>query len=128
MKQFLQSIWLKYQVFILGLLGAIALALQTALTAHPEATDMKLYMFAAVMAGLSFIASQWRGKGITITGILGVLAGVFVQMNQTGTFFWNQFIIYAVLAVLAAVASPAKPATYETNGVIEQAKEPPKLK
>lgn len=109
------SFFTKNKVFLLGLLGAIAISLQTLLAGNAESQDLKVYLFAIIMAALSYIANQWRGQGVTILGILGTLSGVFVSLQQTGTFTWNQFLIYSILAILAAVAPPAKPATYEIN-------------
>ena len=105
----------KNKVFLLGLLGAIAVCLQGLLTGTPETTDLKVYLFSALIAALSYVSKEWRGQGVTITGILGALAGAFVQLHETGQFSWNQFIIYSILAILSAVAPPAKPESYETD-------------
>jgi len=121
----LTGLWTKYKVFIFGLLGAIAVSLQELLTANTGDADLKVYGFAILMAGLSFIATQWRGQGVTILGILGTLAGVFVTMQQTGNFTWTQFITFAIAALLSAVAPPPKPVTYEKDAAIVQAKEVP---
>ncbi len=122
-----QTFFSKYRVFIFGLVGAIALSLQAAFTESGEGQDLMIYLYAVLMAGLSFIATEWRGKNVSITGIVGTLAGVFVTMQQTGTFTWAQFVTSAVLAVLAAVAPPPKPSTYEKNEAIVQAKELPPI-
>lgn len=116
------TFWERYRVFIFGLVGAIAISLQALLTETGEGQDTKVYLYAALMAALSFIATEWRGQGVSITGILGTLAGVFVTMQTSGTFTWAQFVVSAVLAVLAAVAPPPKPLTYEKNDAIVEAK------
>jgi len=109
MKTKLLKFWNKYKVFILGLLGSIAVSLQELLTTNSADADLKVYGFAILMTALSYIATQWRGKGITILGILGTLSSVFVTMQQTGNFTWTQFITFSVAALLAAVAPPPKP-------------------
>ncbi len=120
------TFWNKYKVFLLGLAGAIAVSLQEFLTNNTEA-NVRVYAFAALMAALSYVATQWRGKGVTIFGIVGTLAGVFVTMQQTGTFTWTQFIYSAIAAVLAAVSSPPKPSSYEHNEAIVEAKQIPAI-
>ncbi len=122
-----QTFFSKYRVFIFGLVGAITLSLQAAFTESGEGQDLKVYLYSALMAGLAFIATEWRGKNVSITGIIGTLAGVFVTMQQTGTFTWAQFVTSAVLAILAAVAPPPKPSTYEKNESIVEAKKLPPL-
>lgn len=117
------TFWEKYKVFIFGLLGSIALALNELLNeTGGEGQATRVYLYAALMAALSFISTEWRGQGVSLTGIIGTLAGVFVALETTGSFSWFQFIISGIMAVLAAVASPAKPLTYEKNRAIVQAK------
>lgn len=118
------TFWDKWKVFILGLAGAVAIALQELLANNPT-PDYKVYAYAALMAALSFVATEWRGKNVSITGIIGTLAGVFVSLNTTGTFTWNQFILSGIAAVLATVAPPPKPSTYEHDANIVSAKEIP---
>ena len=103
----------KYKVFILGLLGSITIAIQSLMANNPAETDTKVYLFAGLIAVLSFVANEWRGKGVTLIGVIGTLAGVFVTQWQTGKFSWVQFILFGVVAILAAAAPPPKPASYE---------------
>lgn len=112
---------MKNKVLLMGLLGAIAVAIQ-GFTAQAE-VQWRAVGFAVLMAGLSYIANEWRGQGVTILGISGTLAYTFVQLNQTGTFTWNQFILMSIAAILAAVAPPPKPAIYEENPAIKRAKQ-----
>lgn len=123
-----QTFWSKYKVFILGLAGAIALSLQELLSSQGQETgeiNYKVFAYAALMAGLSYIATQWRGKNVSIAGIVGTLAGVFVEQQQAGDFNWNRFIMYSIVAVLAVVSPPPKPSTYEHDETIVKAKEVP---
>lgn len=121
----MEKFWEKYKVFILGLIGSVTLALQAVLSDNPNEVDYKIYAYAALMAALSYIATQWRGKAGTLAGVIGTLAGVFVTLNQGGTFTWNQFIIYAIIAVGMSFSPPPKPSTYEQDTTIVKAKEIP---
>lgn len=116
MKQF----WEKNKVFILGLLASISVVVQQ--FAGSAEIEWKAIGYAVLMATLSFVANKWRGEYVTITGIVGTLAGVLVLTLQTGKFTWSQFILSAVAALLAAVAPPPKSIEYERSPVIEKAK------
>ena len=118
-----QNFFIKNRVFIFGLLSSLSLTLQQLISSNT--TDVKVLSYAAMMAILSYIANQWRGKGVTILGIVGTMASTFITIQQTGNFTWQQFIFSALAAVLAAVAPPPKADTYEHNEVIVQAKEIP---
>jgi len=117
----------KYKVFLSGLAASIAVALNQLLSSSGHSQDLKVYLFAGLMAALSYVSTQWRGQGVTILGIVGTLSGVFVTMQQTGNFTWNQFIMFSVAAILSSVAPPAKPLSYEKNSLIVDAKEVPPL-
>lgn len=108
------------KVFLVGLAGALALALQQFL-GTPD-VNWKAVGFAGLIAVLSYVANAWRGQGVTILGIIGTVSGVFVTLNQTGTFSWQQFFLTSVAAILAAVAPPPKLLEYEKSEPIEEAK------
>lgn len=108
------------KVFLIGLAGALALALQQFL-GTPE-VNFPAVGFAALIAILSYFAKEWRGQGVTILGIIGTVSGVFVQLQQAGTFTWNQFFLASVAAILSAVAPPPKSSGYEESEVIKEAK------
>lgn len=111
----------KNKVFLLGLLSAVAVVFQQYSTSSP---DYKAIGLAVLLAGLSFIAKSWRGAGVTITGIVGIMAGVFVNSYSDGQHLnWMQMIGAFVAAVLAAVAPPPKDQNYEKDPAIEKAKE-----
>lgn len=118
----MKNFWDKNKVFILGALGAIALALQPFIDNANEDIRWKSVGFAALMAALAYVAREWRGQAISIIGILGNLAGVYVTIQQTGAFTWNQFILQGVVAVIAAVSADAKSRGYEHTATIKQAK------
>jgi hypothetical protein len=121
----LNSFFVKYKVFLTGLAGAIALSLNQLLSTAGHSDDLKVYAYAALMAGLSFIATQWRGQGMSIFGIVGTLSGVFVTMQQSGNFSWYQFGLGATVALLSVFSPPPKPLTYEHNETIVEAKKIP---
>lgn len=121
----MQAFLAKYKVFLTGLAGAIAVSLNQFLSTSGHSQDLKVYLFAGLIAALSFISTQWRGQGVTILGIVGTLSGVFVTMQQNGTFTWNQFITFGVAAILSSVAPPPKPLSYEKSAEIVKAKEIP---
>lgn len=113
----------KNKVFLVGLLSAVAMVLQQFTTADP---DYKAIALACGLAVLSFVANAWRGQGVTILGIIGIAAGVFVNSYQAGQHLsWTAMIGSFVAALLAAVAPPPKLATYEKDPNIEAAKEKP---
>lgn len=118
----MKAFWDKNKVFILGLLGAVALALQPFIEASSDDLKWKSVGFAALMAALAYVAKEWRGQTISIIGILGNLAGVYVTIQQTGAFTWNQFILQGVVAIIAAVSADAKSRGYEQTPTIKQAK------
>ena len=110
------------KVFILGLLAALAVTLQQFI--GEPAVDWKSVGLAGGMAILSFIANQWRGQGLTITGIVGTLAYTFISNWGGGQIDWSQLILISVVAILGAVAPPAKSVDYENSDTIVKAKEP----
>lgn len=116
----MKSFWNSNKVFILGLLGAIAVSVQEFAT-QPE-VDWKVVGFAALMAVLSYFAKEWRGQGVSITGIVGTLAATFLTVHQTGNFTWLQFTTSAILAVLAAAGADPKSRGYEASHNIVEAK------
>lgn len=118
----IQAFFVKYKVFLTGLAGAIALSINQLLSSTGHSQDLQVYLYAAGMAVLSYVATQWRGQGVTILGVIGTLSGVFVTMHESGTFTWTQFGLYGTVALLALVSPPPKPLSYEHNESIVTAK------
>lgn len=116
----MKEFFAKHKVFILGGLAAIAVVLQEFIS-QPE-PSWKVVGFAAFMALLAFVAKEWRGQGLSIVGIVGNLAGVFVTIWQTGNFTWTQFALQAILAIIATAVPNPKSVGYEKTDVIQQAK------
>ena len=116
MKQF----WNSNKVLILTLLASIAVTVQE-FTTQAE-VDWKVVGFAVLMTALSFFAKEWRGQGLSITGIVGTLAATFITVQQTGTFSWIQFSTSAILAILAAAGADPKSRGYEASPTIQEAK------
>lgn len=117
-----KAFFVKYKVFLTGLAGAIALSLNQLLSSGNNSSDLRVYLYAAVMAILSYIATQWRGQGMSILGVIGTLSGVFVNMQNSGTFTWTQFCLYGIVALLAIVSPAPKPLSYEHSPAIVDAK------
>ena len=110
MSDFIKKNW----VFISGLISAIILVLQQVLM---QPTIEVIPMLVALgIAILGYVANQWRGQGVTILGIIGILAYTFVQTyTTTNSLDWKQFIIMAIAAILSAIAPPPKGLSYEQN-------------
>lgn len=118
----LKTFWNRNKVFILGLLGAIALAIEPFAANSSEDVKWKVIGFAVLVAALSYFAKEWRGQGLSIVGILGNVSGVFVTVWNTGHFTWNQFILQMILAIITAAAPDPKSRGYENTPVIKEAK------
>ena len=103
MKQFIQT----NRVFLSALLSAVLLVVQQFAT-QPQ-VNLKAVGFAVFIAVLGVVANQWKGKGVTITGIAGTFAGVALNILQTGTFTWNEFIMSVTIALLTAVSTSLAP-------------------
>lgn len=114
------NFWNNNKVLIIGLLSAVALALNEIFVKGDYNT--KALVFAAFIAALSFLANNLRGQWATIAGILGTTIATYVTMDQTGNVSWPQLIMQAVIALLAVVAPPAKSRGYEHTVTIEGAR------
>lgn len=113
---FFQKNW----VFFSGLIAAAIVAAQQLVGSEP--VDLKVLGYTVLMAALSYVANQWRGKGPTIIGIIGTLSATFITVSSGGHVEWSQFGLQAAIAVLAAIAPPPKSEGYEQTATIENAK------
>lgn len=95
------------KVLVAALVSALVLVVQQALQNPP--VEWKAVGLAALIAVLGVIGNQWKGQGLSITGIIGNLAYAFVTIYQTGQFSWDQFILQAVLAILTTLAPTVMP-------------------
>ena len=93
----------KNYVFFVGLLSAIALFLEQAVASGPA--DIKVILTGGLMVVISYVANKWQAGGVTVTGILGSLAYVFVQLYQNGHIDWTQFAVLAAAKIIAALSS-----------------------
>jgi len=107
MKKFLND----NKVVIAAIVSAIILVLQQALSTPP--INWKAIGMAALIAVLGVLANNWKGKGITILGIIGNLSYAFVTIYQTGQFTWHEFILQSVLAILMTIAPTVTPERIE---------------
>lgn len=98
----------KNKVLFAALVSALILVLQQAMTS--QATDWKAIGWAALIALLGVIGNQWKGKGISVTGIIGTLAYNFTTIYQSGgKFSWDQFILTSVIALLMVLSASLAP-------------------
>jgi hypothetical protein len=100
-------------VFLSALLSAIIVSLQQTLS--NSVIDWKAIGWALVIVVMGVVGNQWKGKGLSLTGIIGTVAYNFVTIWQTGTFTWNQFILTTVIALLMLVTATLQPQTYTTG-------------
>ena len=117
-----QTFWDKNKVFLLGLLGAIAIAIQPFVLNVNEAIKWPVIGTAAGLAALSFVAKEWRGQGMSILGILGVAADVIYNLIDQGTFTWERALTSIFVAVAFLVAPDPKSRGYEQSSAIKSAK------
>lgn len=99
MKQFIKD----NIVLISGLVSAITLVLTDALTS-PE-MHLGTIGFGALVAVLSVLANQWKGKGLTVTGLVGSVAGAIVTIVSQNTFTWRELLLASLVAVLTTFSS-----------------------
>lgn len=121
MKQFLQ----KNQVFLSGILSAIAVSLQQFL--GKPSIDYKILGLALAIGVGGYLGNQLRGKGISVAGLLGIGGTTIATIAQTGTITWAQFGISFVAGLLTLVAPPPKSESYEQSATIVTAKEEAKV-
>jgi hypothetical protein len=117
-----QTFWQKNQVFISGLASAATLAIQQFVVTPETTVDWKAIGLAALIAVASYIGNEFRGKGVTVAGFIGIAATAVTTIQTTGHFTWSQFGFACLVGFLALVAPPAKPASYEQSATIQQAK------
>lgn len=98
---------MKYSPLIAGIAGAIALVLQQFLS-QPE-VDIKVILLAVLMAILGYLGTTLKGKGLTLSGIIGVVSYAAYTVYNSGSFSWGQFALTAIIAVLALIAPSAIP-------------------
>ena len=115
-----QNWFYQNKVVIVGLIAAVLLAVQEAMKAGESST--KVFVFAGILAAISFLANNLRGQVATIIGIVGTAISTYVTMDQTGSVSWSQIVLQTMLALLAVFAPPAKSKGYEYTQTIQQAK------
>ncbi len=116
------SFWNKNKVFILGLIGAVTLAIQPFATNTSEEVKWKLIGFAALVATTSYFARNWRGQGVSVLNVLGQVAGAMTVVLQSGNWRWDQMILQIMIGIgLFAMPDP-KSRGYEHSELIKEAK------
>ena len=117
----MKPFWDKHKVFIVGLLSAVALALNELMTSGE--VSAKILAYAGFIAALSYLSKNLRGQWATITGIVLTALATYIEQERMGTVTWRQIILQATIALLAAIAPPPKSIEYEKSPTIVQAKE-----
>lgn len=100
MKKFLKE----NQVALFSALVAVGMVLQQAL-GDAEMSWVAIG-YAALVAGLGRIANAWRGKGLTLLGIIGTVSYAFTDVAMGGEFSWRQFILSTLIAFIFAGMHP----------------------
>ncbi len=115
-----QTFFNENKVLIFGLLSAVALTLNETFGAGE--VNLKVLVFAALIAGASFLAKNLRGQWATIAGLVGTAITTYLTMEQQGNISWAQLVLQVVIGFLAITMPPAKSVGYERTPVIENAK------
>lgn len=115
-----KNFWNKNKVLILGVLSAIAIALQPIIAG--KSITWPTVGIAAGLAVLSFFAKEWRGQGMSILGIVGIAAQVIHTQISEGTFSWQRAAVSIFVAIVFAVAPDPKSRGYENTAIIKEAK------
>lgn len=115
------NFWQRNQALITAIAGAVAIVLQQFITQTEP--DFKAIGLAVLLAVAGVVGREYRGKGVTVAGFIGVTATALVTVHQTGNFTWFQFLLTSVIGFLALVAPPPKNEAYERTTVITDAKQ-----
>jgi hypothetical protein len=116
-----QNFWQKNQALITAVAGAVAIVLQQFITQVEP--DFKAIGLAVLLAIAGVVGREYRGKGVTVAGFIGVAATALVTVHQTGNFTWFQFLLTSIIGFLALVAPPPKSEAYERTTLITDAKQ-----
>lgn len=98
------STWFaSHKVFILGALGAAAVALQQFL--GNTTIDYKALGFAVAVAIISYFAKNLKGQASSIVALLGTILST-IATTATGTkISWEQIAIQAVVALIGVLST-----------------------
>lgn len=113
------SFWQKNQVLIMSIASALLLVLQQ--FAIEETIDWKALGVAAAVAIAGVVGNEFRGKGMSIAGIIGAVSLAFVQVQQTGEIKLDRLILSVIIAIVGLALPPFKSIGYEKTDVIKHA-------
>lgn len=112
--------FIKNKVLLLGLLSAIAVALQQFAGSGP--VELIPCLIAVGLAVTGFLGNNLRGAWVTLVGILGVALITLGQVYYGVAINWTEVIGMAIAVVLTTNSPGPKKATYEADPTIERAK------
>jgi len=102
MKEFI----VKNKVLLIALLSALLLVTQQVVSTVE--INYIAIAYAAAMALLGVLANEWKGGGITVTGIIGTVSYAFIQVWDGSALTWKQFGTMAATAFISALISSLK--------------------
>lgn len=85
-----------------AIIGAAILALQQFV--GKPGTNVKVILFAVLIAVVGAASTVLKGRGASLVGILGTVGYTFFQIWNNGTFTWTEFLVSGLIAVLTLVA------------------------
>lgn len=117
-----QTFWDKNKVFLMGLMAALAIAIQPFVSNTATEIQWPAVGTAAGLAVLGYLAKEWRGQGMSILGITGVASEVIYTLINEGHFTWGRALLSIVGAILFTAAPDPKSRGYEQSSTIKDAK------
>lgn len=109
----MKTFFLKNRVFFSGLAASVIIVLQQ-YVAELQIEIKPLLLALAIGVG-GYVGNQFRGKGVSIAGLIGAAGNAIATVAQTGELSWNSLIVSLVIGLLALVAGPAKKAVPNQN-------------
>lgn len=80
-----------------SIIAAIILVLQQAL--GQPTVDWKVIGISVLITVGGIVGTFLKGRGATFWGAIGVTIFTFINVYQSGSFTWNEFILTALIAI-----------------------------
>lgn len=110
------------KVLIIGALSALSVVLIPYVKDTTKPISWPAVGTAAGLVLLSYFAKNWRGQGLTITGLIGIAADTVFAQITTGTFSWERAVLGLIVSTIAAATPDPKSRAYENQPAIRDAK------